>query len=196
MEAKEANSTALVPGSLSAVAKREGQSLAETFLGVDAVMLVDVSASMEQRDSRDGMSRYQVALAELGKIQRSMPGRLGIVAFSTHPIFCPGGAPPMLAGYTDLAKALNFVKVADVAGMRFIVISDGEPASRSPDPADSALKAARCFKGKIDCVYVGPPGGAGEQFLRQLAANSGGAFARDYQVKELAGIVTLLLENK
>jgi hypothetical protein len=102
----------------------------------------------------------------------------------------------MLAGDTDLAKALDFAKVADVAGMRFIVISDGEPVSHSPDPAGSALKAARRFAGKIDCVYVGPPGGAGEQFLRQLAANSGGTFARDYQVKELAGIVTLLLENK
>ena len=102
----EANSTALVPGSLSAVAKREGQSLAETFLGVDVMILIDVSASMEQRDSRDGMSRYQVALAELGKIQRSMPGRLGIVAFSTHPVFCPGGAPPMLAGETDWPRLL------------------------------------------------------------------------------------------
>ena len=90
---------------------------------------------------------------------------------------------------TDLAKALKFAKMADVSGMRFIVISDGEP-----DSQQDALDVAKTYKNRIDTIYVGPENGGGQAFLQQLAKASGGQGVTSAQVKELASdIKTLLL---
>ncbi|HOR01504.1 MAG TPA: VWA domain-containing protein [Anaerolineae bacterium] len=101
---------AIVPGSLSAIAAREGQSLAETFLNADAVILVDTSGSMMSGDSRGGRSRYNVALEELAHLQAHMPGKLAVIAFSDSTVFAPGGQPPLLGSGTNLAGALRFAK--------------------------------------------------------------------------------------
>jgi hypothetical protein len=183
------NSSALVVGSLGAIAKRDGVSLAETFISVDAVILVDVSGSMQTEDSRGARSRYEVALEELAQLQASMPGKLGIIAFASLPEFTPGGQPRMIGGGTNLAAALKFAKIADVPGMRFIVISDGEPDSES-----QALDVARGFKGRIDTVYVGPEADNGARdFLRRLAAANGGQAVMAQQAQALAAHTERLL---
>ncbi len=182
--------TAMVPGSLSAVAKREGQSLAETFLSADAVIIVDVSGSMCTHDSRGGRRRYDVALEELAQLQAHMPGKLAVLAFSDDCIFVPGGQPPYLGGRTNLAGALRFAKVADVLGVRFIVISDGQP-----NDEHEALAVAKTYNNRIDTVFVGPENDwhGGQAFLQQLAAASGGQHMTADRVQELADKAERLL---
>lgn len=174
---------AIVPGSLSAIAAREGQSLAETFLNADAVILVDTSGSMMSGDSRGGRSRYNVALEELAHLQAHMPGKLAVIAFSDSTVFAPGGQPPLLGSGTNLAGALRFAKVADVPGMRFVVISDGQP-----DDERAALAAASAYKAKIDTIFVGPEDDwrGGQAFLQRLAAASGGQHVTADRAVELA----------
>lgn len=175
-------------GSLADAAEKGGQSLAETFLGADAVVICDTSGSMSARDSRGGEKRYDVLLEELAHLQASQPGKLAVIAFSSSVSFCPGGQPPFLMGGTDLAGALKFSRVADVDGMKFFVISDG-----IPDNGEKALAEARQFKGAISCIYVGPEGGSGQKFLEKLAQAVGGRFATAEAVKELAATAERLM---
>lgn len=174
------DTTALVPGSLQAIAQRDGQSLAESFLGADAIILVDVSGSMSG-------SPYEQACAELKKLQAQLPGKVAVIAFSDRPEFAPAGVPRYIGSGTDLARALGFVHVADGCDMRFIVISDGYP-----NDADAALRQAKKFRDRIDVVYIGPEGGSGEAFLRQLAQASGGQYSTN-QIHQLAERVGQLL---
>ena len=161
---------AIVTGSLSDVAQRNRQSLAQTFIGAECVCIVDTSGSMQTRDSKGGESRYNVACEELAALQEAMPGRIAVLSFSTETMFCPDGKPFFQCGSTYLAAALQFARIADVPGIRFIVISDGEP-----DNERDALHEARTFQSKIDVIYVGPESSpAGREFLAKLAAASGG----------------------
>ena len=179
----------IVAGSLGAVAAQNGKSIAESFVSADAVIIVDTSGSMSQTDSRGGKSRYDVACQELKNLQASLPGKLALLSFSDDVLFCPNGVPFDFGAMTDLAKALKFAKMADVSGMRFIVISDGEP-----DSQQDALDVAKTYKNRIDTIYVGPENGGGQAFLQQLAKASGGQGVTSAQVKELASeIKTLLL---
>jgi Mg-chelatase subunit ChlD len=183
----------IVPGSLSAITARDGGSLAETFIGVDAIIIVDVSGSMLTNDSRGGKSRLEVAREELAQLQAHMPGKLAVIAFSDHAMFCPGGEPPdvgILGGGTDLAGALRFAKVADVPGIRFVVISDG-----CPDSESVALSVAKTYANRIDTIFVGPEADieGGRRFLSRLAAASGGQHVTANRVKELAVTTERLL---
>jgi hypothetical protein len=182
-------STAIVVGSLADVATRSHQSIAESFVSAEAVILVDVSGSMMDHDSRGGLRRYDVALAELETLQNLMPGKLAIIAFSSNVLFVPGGLPPLLASGTDVAGALRFAKCADVPGMRFFLISDGEP-----DSARDALDVAKTFAAHIDTIYAGSEARpTGREFLRKLAAATGGQTATADRVCELATVTTKLL---
>lgn len=165
------NQTAIVAGSLSAIAHLSGGSIAESFIGSDVVVIVDTSGSMGQADSRGSKKRYTVACEELAKLQANMPGKIAVLAFSENVVFCPGGVPEMIGGGTDLAGALKFARVADVPPMRFIVISDGQP-----DDEQAALAEASKFTSRIDCIFVGPEDDymGGRAFLDRLAkAHSG-----------------------
>jgi hypothetical protein len=179
-----------VPGSLADTAAKGGQSLAEAFVTAEAVVLVDVSGSMGMRDSREGRQRYEVALEELAALQAAIPGRVAVIAFADKPQFCPGGQPPFLAGSTDLTAALKFARVADVAGMRFVIVSDGVP-----DNPVTALAEARAFTSRIDSVFVGPEsdGVGGGAFLAQLSGACGGQAVTADRVQELAAKVERLL---
>lgn len=193
----------IVPGSLAAVAKAEGQSLAESFMQADAIVIVDVSGSMDARDvdapgkytgwedgPLPGRSRYTAACQELEKLQASIPGRVAVVAFSSTVQFVWGGHPPFLGGGTDMAEALRFVKPADGCGMRLVLISDGEPN----DP-DETMQVAKAFQSPIDTVYIGPEGGRGAAFLKQLSAAAGGTSATK-QIPQLAAHIAGLLGGK
>lgn len=180
---------AIIQGSLGAVAQQQGKSIAESFVNADAIIIVDTSSSMSQHDSRGGKSRYEVACEELKNLQASLPGKLALLSFSDSVMFCPNGIPFNYESMTDLAKALKFAKMGDLeSGMRFIVISDGEP-----NDENEALKVAKTYKNKIDTIYVGPEGGDGQAFLKRLAKASGGQSVTSAQVKELASTVKHLL---
>lgn len=182
----------LVAGSLRDIAQKSNQSLAETFISCDVVILVDTSGSMSTKDSRGGKSRYDVACEELAALQGSLPGKIAVLSFSSDVMFCPSGVATFFGGGTAMAKALQFAKVADMAtGMQFILISDGEP-----DSASNALAVAKTYRNKIDTIYVGPEDRpTGREFLMKLAKASGGQTITADRAKELkSGIEQLLLK--
>lgn len=180
----------LVSGSLADMAARQNQSLAQTFVSAECICIVDTSGSMSADDSRGGKSRYTVACEELSALQGSKPGRIAVLSFSNLTMFCPDGKPFDQQGGTDLAEALRFAKLADVPGIQFIIISDGEPDSPS-----AALAEAAKYKAKIDVIFVGPEDRpAGREFLRKLAAASGGSLVTADRGLALAESARRLLE--
>lgn len=190
--------TTLIPGSLGAIAARDGQSLAESFLSADLIVLIDTSSSMEERDvppadmpefggkAGAARQRYAVACEELKRAQASAPGRIAVVSFASFAQFCPGGIPPKPMGGTNLHHALEFVQPAD-GTVKYLVISDGSPTS-----PDECLTLARSFASTIDTVYVGPKGDSGEDFMRRLAQAGGGAHHAK-RLPELAATIAGLL---
>lgn len=182
--------TQIVPGSLAAVTMKSNAGLAESFLHVDVLLIVDTSGSMDQRDAPGGRSRYQAACDELQALQRQMPGKIGVISFASNTAFCPGGVPTRdVGGGTDMVAALKFVKPADGLGIRFILISDGEP-----DDAAKTLAVARTFQTHIDVVYIGAETGcSGRDFLQRLAKASSGQYIKSAAVGLLADPVMKLL---
>ncbi len=183
-------STGIVVGSLGAIAKRDNVSIAESFANAECIVIVDTSGSMNTYDNLT-MTRYERACNELKALQNNLPGKIAVLAFSDTVVFCPSGVPQQFHGGTNLAGALQFAKVGDVAGMKFILISDGEP-----DDEKAALNVARTFKAKIDVIYVGPEAAPrGREFLERLAKSMGGrTVTADRAVNLLDAAKTLLLE--
>jgi hypothetical protein len=150
--------------------EQQGKTIAESFLSVDAIVMIDISASMQEQDCPNGQMRHTVACDELRRLQRQIPGKLAIIEWATGHAFCPGGVPSPPDGFsTNMAGVLGFVKIADGTDIKFILISDGEP-----DSEDATLDVAQTFKSKIDTIYIGREGGRGADFLRRLAAITGG----------------------
>src|SRR5262249_40578770 len=114
-------------------------------------------------------SRFACAKDQLIRLQRDLPGKIAVISWNSSPRFCSRGLPEEPAGGTNLTAALEFIRPADGTGMRFIVISDGEP-----DDEHSALELAKNFQTKIDTIFAGPEDSPGRDFLRRLAEASGG----------------------
>lgn len=162
--------TQIVPGSIGSLATQGKKSIAESFISADVIVIVDTSGSMGDKDSRNGLSRYEVACQELTQLQTNLPGKIAVIGFSSDTEFYPGGIPTFQASGTDMAKVLQFVKVADLPGMKFILISDGEP-----DNPGRTLSIAGGFQNHIDVIYVGSElRPYGRDFLNKLAAATGG----------------------
>lgn len=181
--------TALVPGSIGAMAKDSGRSVAESFLSAEVVILMDSSGSMAAADSRGGKPRYVVAGDELAKLQMQMLGKIAVIEFSDDAKLCPGGQTSYPGGSTNLDGALRFARVAD-GSVRFIVISDGYP-----DDDQAALDEAAKFTSRIDCIYVGPEGEEGARFLARLAKKRGGQQVTISSAAQLAEITQLMLKS-
>jgi Mg-chelatase subunit ChlD len=181
---------AIISGSLSAIATQNNRSIAETFVSCDAILLIDTSGSMDQKDSRGGKSRYAVACEEMNALQVALPGKIGIIAFSSDVSFCPSGIATFYGGGTDLAKALKFMKTIDsIPGEKFVLISDGQPDSPS-----EALDVAKTYKNPISVIYVGPESNPqGRQFLQKLASVTGGKTVTADRAKELSATIQKLM---
>lgn len=180
----------IVEGSLSEVAKNNNQSVAETFLSCDVLLIADMSSSMGATDAPSGKSRYQVAEDDIIRLQAKFSGKVALIVFANEVQFCPTGIPIQLGGGTELAKALQFIKVADDIGIKLVIISDGEPNDKS-----ECLKIARTFTSKIDTVFVGPENDiyGGRAFLEQLAQVTGGTFQQSSEPGLLAESVEVLM---
>jgi Mg-chelatase subunit ChlD len=98
-----------------------------------------------------------------------MPGEIAVGAFSNHANFSPSGVPFHSGGMTDMVAALNMMLMADNTDIRLVLISDGEPNDEK-----ATLAVASKFKSKIDTIFVGSETGPGRQFLKDLAAATGG----------------------
>ena len=180
----------LITGSLSQVATQNNQSLAETFLSCDVLLIVDMSSSMNTIDAKGGRSRYDVAEEDVIRLQGKFQGKVALIVFSSKVQFCPTGIPIRLGGGTELAKALEYVQVADDCGIKLIIISDGEPF----DP-DECLRIAKMFKSKIDTVFIGNESDlyGGRAFLTKLAAFTGGQSLKSDTPGLLAENVEMLM---
>lgn len=159
----------IVAGSLGAVAQKNGTSIAMGFMGVKAFVMVDVSSSMDTPDAANGKTRYEAACEQLERLQGEMPGEIAVGAFSSNAHFSPSGVPVHAGGMTDMVAALQMMLMADNTDIRLVLISDGEPDNES-----MTLKTAAKFKSKIDTIFVGNETGYGRDFLRKLAAATGG----------------------
>ncbi len=181
--------TSIVTGSLSDIAQRNNQTLAESFLSCDCIVVVDISGSM-CADDNVGKSRYERACESLAELQRSLPGKIAVISFSDQAQFEPSGVPFFTGGSTNLAGALRFVKIADVPDMRFVLIADGNPDSKS-----EALKVARTFTNRIDTIFVGDERSAESiRFMQELARVSSGQQITADSAR-IGESVKLLLEN-
>jgi Mg-chelatase subunit ChlD len=159
----------IVAGSLGAVARKNDTTIAMGFMNVKAFVMVDVSGSMTQGDAGSGRSRYDAACEQLEQLQNAYPGEIAVAAFSNRADFCPSGVPIMQGGMTDMVAALRMMLMANNTDIRLVLISDGEP-----DNDKETLSAASKFKSKIDTIFVGNETGPGRQFLKDLAAATGG----------------------
>ena len=77
---------------------------------------------------------------------------------------------PEPGGGTDLARALRFIK-SKISPLpeRIVVISDGEPDSRSDAKAEAAKLGL-----PIDIIFIGDEESSGEWFMEELAQQTGG----------------------
>lgn len=182
-------------GSMADYQRKTGAGLAKAWLTVKAVVVVDISGSMDTRDAGDGHRRIDVARMELAKLQKKMQGQIAVVEFNYQASWRRDGMVGEPAGGTNLSGALEYVR--DLVGpglprVQVVVVSDG-----SPDVAESALAEAKLIAGagaKLSAVYCGPDNGdEGKRFLRRLAALGGGESAEALLVKALEQQITKLL---
>lgn len=152
-------------------------------------MLLDVSGSMGTRMRKNGKTRIQGLREAVKDIQSEREMKMVQFGFGNEPSFVT--SIPDATGGTPLHLAIQFAR-QNGAG-RAIVISDGVP-----DDKRLALDAAREFGGRIDVIFVGDEGEAGEAFLKILAESTGGeSFTGDLsEPKQLAGKVMGLLTAK
>lgn len=185
------HSTTIVPGSIFDVAKQEGVGIAEVFINAVAVVIADISSSMNASDfDQEYGSRYEQLMRELNKLQQDIPGKIALIAFNDTAQFVASGVLPPARGTTDLAAGLRFAQAADGTGIRFIVISDGEP-----DSERAALDLAGQFSDRIDTIYIGPKGGPGQAFLDRLsrASKTPGSHLQTIEIHKLTQTVKGLL---
>lgn len=170
-----------IKGSLQSIANKSMITVAQAFVDCEVIVLMDSSASMTAEDA-PGQSRWRKACNQLAKLQSENPGKVCLICFDDKQTFEPSGIARYPNGSTDIAGALSFVWKADDTGLKFVVISDGEP-----DDDEAAIAMARQFKSKISCIYIGPEGGYGARFLKRLSGVTGGQFSNS----EVAGIGNL-----
>ena len=185
------NHALAVKGSLQESQKNKKVTFAEAFLTVDAICIVDISASMGTHDvATEGgtTDRWSEANRQLAHLQARYPGKLAIVAFSDNAEFCPSGVLPGIQGGTNLYGALEFVQPADGSGIKFIVVSDGEP-----DREDTVLGLAQRMESSIDTIFIGTSV-RGRDFMERLSrATRGKSIVKGVELLEQS--VTLLLGN-
>lgn len=175
----------VLTGSLSAAARQHGGDLARAWLDVRAVVVCDISGSMNTQDAglgraaggeiRERRSRWDACTEELARLQVQFPGKTAVVAFNDAAVLALGGRLPPAHGGTDLAGALGYVHgllAPDATGITVIVLSDGFPN----DEVDALAAGRRLIRlgARLETVYVGPenePGG--RTFLARLAGLNG-----------------------
>jgi len=182
--------TQLVPGSLASIAQQSGQSLAQSFMSADVIVMVDTSGSMAERDvlGEVARTRYQAACDELTKLQAQYPGKVAVISFSDSAAFCSSGVPTNFQLGTKVASALRYIRPADDCGMTFVLVSDGEPQD-----ADEALALARTFVTPIQAIFIGT--GPGRAFLDKIAETTGGT-STTKQIPQLSAHIAGLLVSR
>lgn len=184
--------TAVVSGSVAAIAQRDQKSIAHAFMSATEIILVDTSGSMEATDSTGGQSRYDVACQELRKLQAVLPGKLAIFAYSSNCVFCPSGTPMLLSENTNLLGALKYVLGAD-GTVNYTVISDGYP---NPGQDLDILALVKSMSSRVNAIFAGAVEDIiGRDFMNRLAAAGRGRMETSAKSEALSDSVIKLLEG-
>ena len=159
-----------------------GMTEAEKFqklLDATAVLICDVSASMDERDAGEGRTetRWEVLVRTVRNLLEDMEGKLAVVAFNTDWNLVAEELPRP-EGSTDVGGVLEFVAPSTKFLEKAVLLCDGEPTSGKGDPEKYALDAAKSIRCTLDCVYIGPAGGPGEKFMQRLAQAVRGSYTR------------------
>lgn len=168
------------PGSLAEIAggiTANPHKMAMALKNADLLVLVDCSSSMSQRDAGPNADqvRHDAAQECLDILQNEFPGRIAVGAFNSesHGLIHTGVLPKP-AGSTPLSLALDFFfPKVKAMGMKFVVISDGEP----DDPA-KCISIGKREAYPTYCIFVGDRNdpARGQDFLRRLSEVTGGTF--------------------
>jgi hypothetical protein len=154
------------------------QAVAMALLGAKMIAVVDCSGSMSTRDAGPNadQERHETAQNCLSNLQQKFPGKIAIGAFNSdsHGLVPTGQLPPAAGGTPMFAAMSFFYPKAAQHGIKFCIISDGEPT----DNKSGCIEMARQTKHPIYAIYTGPDGNqaGGKDFMRQLADQSGGQF--------------------
>lgn len=143
----------------------------------DAVILADISDSMNDRDGVGG--REMMPLRRIDRLAKVLDYLLvrvrvrSLICFNDVPVeigLAGRVALPEPGGSTNLGLALEFVGGLAPKPLRLILISDGMPNS-----VPLALEVARTLKPMVlDCYYVGPEGlDSALRFMANLSACGG-----------------------
>lgn len=164
-----------VRGSTSAIAEASGMSLAEAFVTIDLMVMIDVSGSMNTSDASHGskrVTRKELANLHLARLQQKHNGKIGVIAFADRAEYLPGGniEGVHLGSGTNMLEGLLLAKTAADAGINLAMISDGEP---NYDIAEKTINLAKKLTVPIHCIYVGREGGLGLEYLHTLAQAAG-----------------------
>ena len=158
----------IVKGSIKDVAKTNDVAL--TILDAKVVILCDRSGSM-LGEAWGHRPRYELEDEIITKLQAKYAGQIVLVAFHDVAYVCLDGVLPPPQGNTNMLDAFRVAEPFHDAGLRVILISDGEP---SHDPAEVIL-AAQKFSGNMDAIFVGDELSPGKDFLKRLAKAVGGS---------------------
>ena len=158
--------TSIAEGSIFDLAKRQNKKPEEIIANADVIVLLDCSSSMECGVG-NGSTRYDEAVKALEMIQQRYQGKVLLITFNAWASVQYGGLPPKPSGTTNLTHALEIASEFDDMGMKFIVVSDGQP-----DNQNSALSVAGTFKSEIDTIFIGRDGDYGLTFMNQLATGT------------------------
>jgi len=159
--------TAIVQSSSSRpLAQRVRQALDAQKLKRERCLLLDVSGSMAEsvEPGRAKIDALREIAAQFGDVTQ--------IIFSDSAGECAYVPEP--GGNTNLATALRSLHARGIS--RAVLITDGHPSE--PEPA--CLAAARGLH--LDIFYVGPA--PEPQFLRDLAAATGGSFGATSLARE------------
>lgn len=172
----------IVQGSILDVARSRRMKPEDVLAEADVVVMLDTSYSM-------GGSKTRQAEQALKDIQRTFPGRVILIEFSSIATFRWNGLPLWMYDNTMMGKAIEKALEFKGLGMKFYFISDGVPSD-----GDLALDWAKKLNEPITTIFIGSESDtAGQAFLRRLSAVAGGKTIDHVEVKKLAQTVTKLL---
>jgi Mg-chelatase subunit ChlD len=155
---KAKNSMTKAPRSLAEMAKKKSEEK------IGFLLICDCSGSMKSADAPGRKRRIDVLRAAISE----MAGDIKIIAFADFAKIVHDLPEP--SGDTCVAAAIQIAAVLR-QNRHVILLSDGEPSDE-----EAALKEAARFGQPISTIFCGPEGGPGEDFLRRLAAATGGKF--------------------
>ena len=154
-------------GSITNVAKSGDVAMA--LMDAKVLVVCDRSGSMVA-DARSGKASYQLEDEIVARLQAKYPGQVALAAFNDVAWLCPDGVLPMPTGQTNMLDALRLAQPLADAGLKIIMVTDGEPSHSEQE----VLDAAKLFRGKLDTIFVGPEVSMGRKFCKALALAAGG----------------------